>query len=236
MGEDSIQEDDPVTASRQRRRLPGDADDDALPSIRINLRRSLDFLWAICVLAAAPLALALGHAFRIGRDLTTPVLVGEGIVLLTGITVAAVGFRRNNLVYLSSGLLSALLSIGCGVFGAGYYMLWVGRSNMELSFFVTDAKTGKPIEGAVIAFTNQEDARVEGKTDRQGNLLLSQTFKSIGSSSFVCETAGVSFSETRIFVAAMGFDSIEMPLRKIAGHGRDLHSPARPISVALTPK
>jgi len=163
-------------------------------------------------------------------------LIGELIVLIKSIIIAVIGIRRRAAPFLGLGILSVLLSIGFSFFGTSG-MLWYGVRDVEITFLVTDLKTGRPVEKAEIAFFEYDEGRETILTNENGKAsLLRQCFSS-GESSPVCDRGGVSFQGIKLAVTAAGYETLDIPFSRLAGHGLEIHGPPLPpITLKLTAK
>ena len=106
-------------------------------------------------------------------------------------------------------------------------VMWVGNTNLTVEFAVTDAETGKPIEGADLAITsyggfNEDGSRLR-KTERQEEELTLKTDVS-GSAEYVCrdsmcfgtrsplrftDTFCVHLPQWRVAAKATGYEATE---------------------------
>lgn len=223
--------DDPAL---QRPKYPTDLDD--LPSIDLIQAGRPWGPSLIMLVAAAPTVLAVAFLFRTGRDLTVPFVLGEVVVLLTGLVVAVLGRRRGDKTYCIAGIIAGISALGLGILCAGSMILWVGFHEMKFAALATDAETGNAVPGVDVSFKEGENA-AEAKTDDDGAAEVTMHLLSYGSSSLVCDTGGVSFGQVVVVLRAEGYEDFSGRLREKAGYGWSIHGDAPPpIRIQLTPK
>lgn len=237
MSEESIREENSVPNSLGHRHITNGRDDDgSVPSIQLRCVSRSEYLVIFGLIAASPFFLVIGQSCRTGRDLSLPFLIGELIVLIMSIIIAVIGFRRRAVAFLGLGILSVLLSIGFSFFGTSG-MLWCGVRDVEITLLVTDSKTGKPIEKAEITFFEYDDRRESIVTNENGMASLLRQCFSAGESSPVCDRGSVNFSGIKLVVMAAGYETLDIPFSRLAGHGLELHGPPLPpIALELTAK
>lgn len=208
-----------------------------LPSIELPKASCWRLVFAISLLLASPVILAIAHLFRTGRDLTLPFAIAEGLVLLTGTFVLACGLWRRNGIQVGVGAVSALLAVAFA-WGAGGYMLGSGSRDIEFTVMVTDAITDQTIADATVTFFREEfkeEILATQKTNPEGVAKLTVRCPVGSKTSPVCHTGNAVFYSVSTRTSATNYRDLRSPLWELAGLGGsvlDLPPPPHPHPTA----
>ncbi len=118
-------------------------------------------------------------------------------------------------------LAGTLCAVGMWLIGAAGTEGWVGDTDLEVDFVVTDEATGQPVEGAAIVVQSDEGKGFSLATDRNGlahRICLQSMYMGQRSGIFRTETFVVDLPWSNVQVSASGYATSQLDFPQIVAY------------------